>query len=53
MSFSIIGRNLWIIDKNLPYSDPEAGISAGNIQGYQVGAYPAIKEMGVSLQMKF
>jgi len=53
MSFSIIGRNLWIIDKNIPYSDPEAGISAGNIQGYQVGAYPAIKEMGISLQMKF
>ncbi|WP_445381485.1 SusC/RagA family TonB-linked outer membrane protein [Robiginitalea sp. IMCC43444] len=52
-SLSIIGRNLWIIDKNLPFADPEAGLSAGNIQGYQVGAYPAIREIGVNVQVKF
>src|SRR5690606_35961578 len=47
-SLSIIGRNLWIIDKNVPYADPEAGLGAGNIQGYHSGAYPAVKEIGAS-----
>ena len=53
LSFSVIGRNLWIIDKNTPYSDPEAGLGSGNIQGYQSGAYPAVKEIGASLKFEF
>ena len=52
-SFSIIGRNLWIIDKHVPYADPESGISAGNLQGIQVGAYPSIREIGASLKLEF
>jgi len=52
-SLSLIGRNLWIIHKNLPYSDPEAGLSSGNIQGYQSGAYPAIREIGASVKINF
>lgn len=52
-TFSIIGRNLWIIHKNVPYADPEAGLSAGNVQGYQSGAYPAVKEIGASLKFNF
>jgi len=51
-TFSIIGKNLWIIDKNLPYADPEAGLSAGNIQGYQSGAPAGVKEIGVNLNIK-
>jgi hypothetical protein len=50
---SIIGRNLWIIDKNTPYADPEAGLSSGNVQGYQSGAYPSIREIGASLKLQF
>lgn len=53
LSLSVIGRNLWIIHKNVPYADPEAGLSAGNIQGYQSGSYPAIKEIGASLKFEF
>tara|TARA_R110002020_G_scaffold230666_3_gene441610 strand:- start:62119 stop:65370 length:3252 start_codon:yes stop_codon:yes gene_type:complete len=52
-SISIIGRNLWIIHKNIPYSDPEAGLSSGNIQGYQSGAYPTMREIGASLKLNF
>jgi len=52
-TISIIGRNLWIIHKNIPYSDPEAGLSAGNIQGNQSGAYPSVKEIGASLKLQF
>ena len=53
LSFSVIGRNLWIIHKNTPYTDPEAGLGSGNIQGYQSGAYPAVKEIGASLKFEF
>ncbi len=52
-SISVIGRNLWIIHKNIPYSDPEAGLSSGNFQGYQSGAYPAFKEVGASVKFNF
>ncbi|GAA4280840.1 SusC/RagA family TonB-linked outer membrane protein [Gaetbulibacter aestuarii] len=52
-SLSVIGRNLWIIDKSVPYADPEAGLGAGNIQGYQSGSYPAVKEVGANLKLKF
>ncbi|MFB5945341.1 SusC/RagA family TonB-linked outer membrane protein [Albibacterium profundi] len=50
---SLIGRNLWIIHKNLPYADPEAGLSSGNIQGYQSGAYPTVRSVGFNLRFKF
>lgn len=53
MNVSLIGRNLWIIHKNTEYSDPEAGLSAGNIRGNQSGAYPAVKEYGVNLSVRF
>lgn len=52
-SISLIGRNLWIIDKNTPFSDPEAGLSSGNVQGYQSGAYPSIREIGASVKLQF
>ncbi len=45
MTFSLTGRNLWIIDKNMPYSDPEAGLSAGNLQGYQSSPFLLLKNM--------
>ncbi|MDI3320023.1 SusC/RagA family TonB-linked outer membrane protein [Pinibacter soli] len=50
---SLFGRNLWIIHKNLPYSDPEEGISSGNLQGYQVGAYPSTRAIGLNVKLKF
>jgi len=53
LSVSLIGRNLWIIHKNLPFSDPEAGLSAGNNQGNQSGAYPAVREIGLNVKLQF
>jgi TonB-linked SusC/RagA family outer membrane protein len=50
---SLIGRNLWIIHKNLPYADPEEIISAGNLQGYQGGAYPSVKTYTFNLKFRF
>ena len=53
MTFTALGRNLWIIDKELPYADPEAGLSSGNIQGNQSGAYPTTKDIGFSVKIEF
>lgn len=47
------GSNLWIIDKNLPDADPEAGLSAGNLQGYQSGPLPTTKRVALNLRVKF
>jgi hypothetical protein len=49
----LVGRNLAILWKNSPYTDPEAGLSAGNLQGYQSGAYPAVREIGLNAKLKF
>jgi TonB-linked SusC/RagA family outer membrane protein len=53
LTLTAIGKNLWIIDKSTPYADPEAGLSSGNVQGYQSGAYPSIKEFGLNLKVQF
>ena len=52
INLSLIGRNLWIIHKNTPYSDPEAGLSAGNNLGNQSGAYPAVREYGFNIGLR-
>jgi TonB-linked SusC/RagA family outer membrane protein len=53
---SLIGRNLWIIHKNMKYSDPEDGLSSGTLSGaggYQSGAYPATKTYGFNVKLRF
>jgi len=49
---SLIGRNLWIIHKNVPYADPEDGLASGNVQGYQSGAYPAVRSIGFNVKFR-
>jgi TonB-linked SusC/RagA family outer membrane protein len=53
VAFGLTGNNLWIIHKNLPYSDPEAGLASGNVQGYQTGVLPAVKRYGFNLTLQF
>lgn len=53
IDLSILGRNLWIIHKNLPYADPEDAISSGNLQGYQGGSYLTTRNMGFNIKFKF
>lgn len=53
-TLSIIGSNLWIISKNLPYADPESGLSSGNkSRGYSVGSLPTTRDIGFNLTFKF
>jgi TonB-linked SusC/RagA family outer membrane protein len=52
-SFSLIGNNLWIIDSSVPYSDPEAGLSSGNTQGYQSGPMPSTRNVSFNVKLNF
>jgi hypothetical protein len=53
ITVQLIGHNLWIIHKNLPYSDPEDNLSSGNIQGIQEGAFPSVRSVSFNLKVTF
>lgn len=56
VDISLIGRNLWIIHKNMKYQDPEDGLGSGisaGAGGYQTGAYPAVKNYGFNVKFRF
>jgi len=56
ISVAVIGRNLWIIHKNMKYSDPEDGLSSGTSNGaggYQSGAYPTVRSYGFNVKFRF
>lgn len=52
-SVSVVGNNLWIIHKNLPYADPEQGLVAGNVQGYQGAVHPSTRDFTLNLKLEF
>jgi TonB-linked SusC/RagA family outer membrane protein len=59
IDISFAGRNLWIIHKNLPYSDPEQGQALGVTNGqnasmgFQSGAFPTVRTFALILKLKF
>lgn len=53
LELSVIGSNLWIIHKNVPYADPEAGLISGNVQGHHQGVYPSTREIGFNVKLQF
>ena len=51
---SLVGRNLWIIHKNLPYADPESMLGGGlNSYGFSIGSLPTVREIGLNVTFKF
>jgi len=52
-SVGFTGSNLWILHKNLPYADPESGLSAGNIQGYSIGSLPSTRDFSFNVKINF
>jgi TonB-linked SusC/RagA family outer membrane protein len=53
-TLSVLGTNLWIISKNLPYADPESGLSSGTrSRGYSTGSLPTTRDIGFNLTFKF
>ena len=63
IDLALTGKNLWIIHKNLPYSDPEQGVATGTVSagaaasnasmGFQSGAYPVFKTIGFNAKVRF
>ncbi|MBN2820360.1 MAG: SusC/RagA family TonB-linked outer membrane protein, partial [Bacteroidales bacterium] len=53
LSLGLVASNLWLIYKNLPYADPEAGLGAGNTQGWQSGVMPTTRNFGFNLKVQF
>jgi hypothetical protein len=53
IDISLVGRNLWIISKNVEHFDPEVILTAGNNQGIEQGAYPSVKTVGVNVKLNF
>ncbi len=53
VKLSLIGSNLAILYKDLPYADPEASQSSGNIQGWQSGVFPTTRNIGLRVNIQF
>ncbi|WP_417875395.1 SusC/RagA family TonB-linked outer membrane protein [Winogradskyella sediminis] len=53
LTFSIIGRNLWLIHSNVPNVDPESTYNISNGQGYEYGSLPQRRSYGFNLTAKF
>ena len=50
----VMRRNLWIIEDDVPYGDPESGLGSGNLgMGYLSGAYPATRNVGFNVRFRF
>lgn len=65
-TFTLSGRNLWIIHKNLPYADPEQGSPSTTLTntdpiiynsnasiGYQNGVFPTVREFALNVRLTF
>ena len=54
VTLSLVGRNLWIMHKNLPYADPEAGVGGGlRSRGNSIGVLPTTRDIGFNVNIKF
>ncbi|KAA8484092.1 TonB-linked SusC/RagA family outer membrane protein [Arcticibacter tournemirensis] len=50
---SLVGRNLFIIHKEVPNIDPETAFNTGNGQGLEDLTYPSTRSFGLNLNLKF
>ncbi len=53
VTFNLTASNVAILMKNVPYADPEAGLGAGNLQGWQSGVMPTTRNFGFSVNLQF
>ncbi|HXO77522.1 MAG TPA: hypothetical protein VN824_19850, partial [Puia sp.] len=50
---TLVGRNLWIIHKNVPNVDPETAFNTGNGQGLEDLSLPGTRSYGINVNFKF
>lgn len=53
LQIAIVGRNLWLIHKNIPHIDPDNGRSSGNVQGLESGQIPSTRTLGINMTARF
>jgi TonB-linked SusC/RagA family outer membrane protein len=52
-TFSLVGRNLLIIHKDVPNIDPETAFNTGNGQGLEDLTLPTVRNIGFNVNLKF
>ncbi|MBN9295494.1 MAG: SusC/RagA family TonB-linked outer membrane protein [Filimonas sp.] len=52
-SVAVVGRNLWIIHKDVPNIDPETAFTSGNAQGIEDLTLPTVRSYGFNINIKF
>jgi TonB-linked SusC/RagA family outer membrane protein len=52
-TISLLGRNLWIIHKNVPHIDPESAYNTGNVQGVESLQLPTTRSYGFNIGINF
>lgn len=52
-TFSVVGRNLLIIHKEVPNIDPETAFNTGNGQGLEDLTLPGVRNIGFNINLKF
>lgn len=52
-TIALVGRNLWIIHKDVPNIDPENAFTAGNAQGLEDLTLPTTRSYGININFKF
>ena len=53
VTLSLVGRNLWTILKHTDNIDPESAYNNGNAQGLELNGYPATRNVGFNVNVKF
>ena len=53
LNVSVIARNLWTIMKHTPNIDPESSLNNTNGQGLELNGYPAVRNIGFNVNVKF
>lgn len=53
IKLSFVGRNLWLIKKNIPGYDPECSYSTGNGQGIEYASFPSMRSLGFNVNVSF
>jgi TonB-linked SusC/RagA family outer membrane protein len=53
LTVSLVGRNLATLMKHTPNIDPESSLNNTNGQGLELSGYPAVRSMGVNVNLKF
>ncbi len=53
VNLSVVGRNLWVIHKNLDNIDPEMNYQNSNAQGLDYFGMPQVRSYGFNLRVRF